>query len=316
MAIFSPRLHHMISIQNLSKSFGDLVAVDQLSLEVKEGEILGFLGPNGAGKTTTIHMLCGLLQRDEGEILWNGHMNLESNRIGFCPQENVFWPRLTCLEQMTFSGQMYGIPANKARTQAKHLLEQLGLTSKLNVLASKLSGGMKRRLNVALALIHDPDILIFDEPESGLDPQSRLLVRNLIRDLAYKKTVIITSHNMDEVERLAHRVAIIDHGKLLKLDTVENLKASVGKGNLLEISIGTRVELAQQNDLTTALATFADTVDLRDGKLIIRSAHVTENIPSMIDVLREMKLDFGDMQVRKNSLEDVFIHLTGRGLRE
>ena len=306
----------MISIQNLSKSFGDLRAVDQLSLEIREGEILGFLGPNGAGKTTTIHLLCGLLDRDAGNILWNGEPDLSQVSIGFCPQENVFWPRLTCLEQMIFTGRMYGVSAVRSQERGRHLLQELGLSPKLNVLAAKLSGGMKRRLNVALALIHDPDILIFDEPESGLDPQSRLLVRDLIRQLAFKKTIIVTSHNMDEIERLAHRVAIIDHGKLLKLDTIENLKTAVGDGDLLEVSFepGTRDKLLDK--AISVLNTLGLRTTLTQDSFQIRSKKLTEKIPWIIEAIKELDIGIGDIQLRKNSLEDVFIHLTGRGLRE
>ncbi|MCF7807088.1 MAG: ABC transporter ATP-binding protein [Candidatus Marinimicrobia bacterium] len=306
----------MISIQNLCKSFGDLVAVDQLSLEIREGEILGFLGPNGAGKTTTIHMLCGLLDRDAGKILWNDQSTLNNLSIGFCPQENVFWPKLTCLEQMVFSGQMYGMPKNEAKIRGSQLLETLALSAKADERASRLSGGMKRRLNVALALIHDPEILIFDEPESGLDPQSRLLVRELIKNLAFKKTVIITSHNMDEIERLAHRVAIIDHGKLLKLDTVDNLIASVGDGDRLEISIPPATDPDSINKLLLALEPNSESVTTANDRLLIRSNRAVDLIPEVVAKLTEFGIDHGEVQLRKNSLEDVFIHLTGRGLRE
>lgn len=306
----------MISIQNLSKSFGDLIAVDQLSLEIREGEILGFLGPNGAGKTTTIHMICGLLDRDSGDILWNEQPSLNNQSIGFCPQENVFWPKLTCLEQMVFSGQMYGMPRQEAEARGITLLETLGLSAKADERASRLSGGMKRRLNVALALIHDPEILIFDEPESGLDPQSRLLVRELIKSLAFKKTVIITSHNMDEVERLAHRVAIIDHGKLLKLDTVENLVGSVGGGDLLEISIAPDSDQEMVNKLVGTFEPNVDSVTAVHDRLKVRSTSAVDLIPEIIEKLNAFGIDHGEVQLRKNSLEDVFIHLTGRGLRE
>jgi len=306
----------MISIQNLSKSFGDLLAVDHLTLEVKAGEILGFLGPNGAGKTTTIHMLCGVLDRDSGEILWNGEKSLDKRAIGFCPQENVFWPRLTCFEQLTFTAQSYGLKKKQAESRASNLLAKLGLEAKRNTLAAKLSGGMKRRLNVALALTHDPDILIFDEPESGLDPQSRLLVRELIRNLAYKKTIIVTSHNMDEIERLAHRVAIIDNGKLLKLDTVDQLKSSVGEGDLMEISFGQDLKNTSLKDLLVALSNQVDSVAVVQNRIQIRSKEVAEKIPEIIKMISAADLEIEDIQIRKNSLEDVFIKLTGKGLRE
>ena len=199
----------MITISHLRKNFGNLVAVDDLSLTINQGEILGLLGPNGAGKTTTIRMLCALLESDGGEIQWGSSADL-SELVGFCPQENLYWPRLTCLEQLIFLGKMHGMSTVGAHDRALELLKMLGLSGKADVYASKLSGGMQRRLNIALALIHDPPVLILDEPEAGLDPQSRILVRDLIRSLASQKTVIITTHNMDEAERLSDRVAIID----------------------------------------------------------------------------------------------------------
>jgi ABC-2 type transport system ATP-binding protein len=218
-----------IEAVNLTKRFGEQLAVDHICLQVNPGEILGFLGPNGAGKTTAIRMFCGLLRPDEGEVLFNG-LPLHSlpngkSMLGMCPQENVHWERLTCLEQMMFIGEMYDLSRRDARDAGKQLLEQLGLTAQSDKQARRLSGGMKRRLNIALALVHDPAVLILDEPEAGLDPQSRLLMREFIRNLAGTRTIILTTHNMDEADRLSSRVAIIDAGKILMVDTPENLKS-------------------------------------------------------------------------------------------
>ena len=217
-----------IQIQNLTKRFDELIAVDHINLEVKPGEILGFLGPNGAGKTTAIRLICGLLQSDEGTILFNGKTLAKTpggkSLIGLCPQENVHWERLTPAEQMVFVGEMYGIRRKLAKQKARELLEQLGLTEHAGKLAKTLSGGMKRRLNIGLALIHEPPVLIFDEPEAGLDPQSRVLMRDFIKTLSGNHTVILTTHNMDEADRLSSRVAIIDQGIILKLDTPYHLK--------------------------------------------------------------------------------------------
>ncbi len=307
----------MISINHLKKQFGDLIAVDDLSLEILPGEIFGFLGPNGAGKTTTIRMLCGLLENDDGEILWNNQSNELSNAIGFCPQENIYWPRLTCLEQLIFVGQMYSLNSGLAKTRALDLLNILGLESKKNVLAENLSGGMKRRLNIALALIHDPQVLVLDEPETGLDPQSRILVRDLIKSLAIRKTVILTTHNMDEAERLSDRVAIIDKGRLLKLDTVENLKQSIGKGDLLEISLKHPPEMVEITEqLKKELGSICKQIIFLDNRLQIRSNGILEKISEITAILKRHQFKIGEIQLRKNTLEDVFINLTGRGLRE
>ncbi|MFA6127224.1 MAG: ABC transporter ATP-binding protein [Bacteroidales bacterium] len=223
---------------NLTKRFGELMAVDHINLEVNPGEILGFLGPNGAGKTTAIRMFCGLLKPDEGVVLYNSQSLHQfpdgKSLLGVCPQENVHWERLTCKEQMVFTGEMYNLPRKLAKSRSLDLLEQLGLSSQAGKQARRLSGGMKRRLNIALALVHDPAVLFLDEPEAGLDPQSRVLMREFITGLAGSRTVILTTHNMDEADRLSDRVAIIDEGKILRVDTPENLKHSIGTNSTLE----------------------------------------------------------------------------------
>ncbi|MCF7823903.1 MAG: ABC transporter ATP-binding protein [Candidatus Marinimicrobia bacterium] len=307
----------MISIRHLKKQFGDLLAVDDLSLDVHEGEILGFLGPNGAGKTTTIRMLCGLLRPDDGKIYWKDDQQTPAIEVGFCPQENIFWPKLSCFEQLVFMAQINQLSKSDAEGRAHQLLEDLGLTEKADVLAEKLSGGMKRRLNIALALAHDPDILILDEPETGLDPQSRVLVRDLIRALAKTKTILLTTHNMDEAERLADRVAIIDHGRLLKLDTVENLRKSVGEGELLEI----KAEALAKDDISgqqikTALSGISQEITIINDTLQIRNIDVLSSLNEITRILDEHQLVGSEMHMRKSTLEDVFIHLTGRTLRE
>jgi ABC-2 type transport system ATP-binding protein len=221
-----------IRVVSLTKRFGEQTAVDQISLEVNPGDILGFLGPNGAGKTTAIRMFCGLLKPDSGEVLYNGqslhHLPGGKSLIGVCPQENVHWERLTCLEQLIFIGEMYNLNRSTAKVRSQALLDQLGLSAHSEKQARRLSGGMKRRLNIALALVHDPPVLFLDEPEAGLDPQSRILMREFIREMAGTRTIILTTHNMDEADRLSTRVAIIDEGKILRVDTPENLRQSIG----------------------------------------------------------------------------------------
>lgn len=218
-----------IQIQDLTKRFDRITAVDRINLTIKPGEIIGFLGPNGAGKTTTIRMVCGLLKPDEGTILFNGQSLQEvpagRTLIGLCPQENIHWQRLTCMEQLIFMAQMYDQKLRTARERANRLLAELGIERQAKKQARKLSGGMQRRLNIALALIHDPQILILDEPEAGLDPQSRVRMREFIKGLSGNRTIILTTHNMDEADRLSDRVAIIDEGKILKLGAPLELKS-------------------------------------------------------------------------------------------
>jgi ABC-2 type transport system ATP-binding protein len=269
-------------------------------------------------------MLCDLLERDGGEIHWETTGEL-SEIIGFCSQENLYWPRLTCREQLVFLGTMHKMSAAAAHSRAIELLNMLGLAGKTDVYAAKLSGGMQRRLNIALALIHDPPVLILDEPEAGLDPQSRILVRDLIRSLARQKTVIITTHNMDEAERLSDRVAIIDHGKLLEVGSVDSLKQSLGSGDCLECRFETDLgylltekssPATQFIEAISSLGLATDTISVVQDKLLIRSFQHLEKLSALTDLAKMQGLEIQDIQLRKTTLEDVFINLTGRALRE
>ncbi len=306
----------VLQTEGLTKRYGSLTAVDNLSLEVSEGEIFGFLGPNGAGKTTSISMMCGLLKPDAGRVLIHGKLVHGGApevraRVGVSPQETILWEKLTSLEQLEFIGEQYGVPRRAARQRGSDLLETLGLSSKANVLAGKLSGGMKRRLNLALALVHDPDILVLDEPEAGLDPQSRVLVRDYIRSLARRKTVILTTHNMDEADRLADRVAIIDHGKLLVVDSPEALKRTVGEGDVLELDTWPDPVPA-----AAILHRFFPDVTSVNHTLTVRGCDLLERLPEMLASLREAGVETDHIQLRASTLEDVFLSLTGRRLRE
>jgi ABC-2 type transport system ATP-binding protein len=308
----------VLQTSNLTKRFGALTAVDDLSLEVHEGEIFGFLGPNGAGKTTSINMMCGLLKPDAGQVLLHGkpvHGGDPEARalVGVCPQETILWDKLTCLEQLEFIGEAYGVSRKVARQRGAEWLEKLGLAAKAGELGNQLSGGMKRRLNIVLALVHDPQIIVLDEPEAGLDPQSRVLVRETIRSLARKKTVILTTHNMDEAERVADRVAIIDHGKLVALDTPDALKRTVGEGDVLDIELASPADLETASTLlsksTLAILTVNHTLTVRGRGLI-------DQLGAMLESLRSAGITLGDVRLRANTLEDVFLSLTGRRLRE
>jgi ABC-2 type transport system ATP-binding protein len=308
----------VLQTQHLTKRFGALTAVDDLSLEVYEGEIFGFLGPNGAGKTTSISMMCGLLKPDAGQVLLHGkpvHGGDTEARalVGVCPQEIIIWDKLTCLEQLEFIGEAYGVPRKVARHRGAEWLERLGLAAKAGELGGRLSGGMKRRLNIALALVHDPQIIVLDEPEAGLDPQSRVLMRETIRSLARIKTVILTTHNMDEAERVADRVAIIDHGRLIAMDTPDALKRTIGEGDVLDI------ELASSADLETASALLSKstlTVSTVNHTLTVRGMGLIDQLGTMLESLRSAGVTLGDVRLRTNTLEDVFLSLTGRRLRE
>lgn len=309
---------------SLTKHFGSLVAVKDLSLEVYEGEIFGFLGPNGAGKTTSINMMCGLLKPDAGQVLVhgkpvsNGDASTRS-QVGMCPQNIVLWERLTCLEQLQFIGEMYGLRGGEARKRGERLLDELDLAEKGKKQARTLSGGMQRRLNLAMALVHEPEILVLDEPEAGLDPQSRVKVREYIRSQARKRTVILTTHNMDEADRVVDRLAIIDHGELLVLDTPESLKQCVGPGDVVEF------RLAEQAGMENAIQQASEAIraitgdvsyDAPSRMLRLSALHVVTHLPAVLEALYQSGLTASEINVRANTLEDVFIQLTGRSLRE
>ncbi|MEA1898121.1 MAG: ABC transporter ATP-binding protein [Bacteroidota bacterium] len=306
-----------IRLNDLSKSFDDVKAVDHLSLDIYKGEIFGFLGPNGAGKTTTIQMICGLLKPDKGSIEYTSasgsHISPEFEDIGICPQENVIWPKLTCYEQMKFVARMHDMGTQKATERSRFLLQHLGLTQKSHSLASSLSGGMKRRLNICLALVHDPQILILDEPEAGLDPQSRIIVRTFIKSLAGEKTILLTSHNMDEADRLSDRVAIIDQGKLLLVDSPLNLKKSIGEGDILEITIGQDADIEV---LKKELSKLCKQVDVSGIHILLKSPNMVTIMPAIINAFKQHNIKIKEINLRENTLEDVFIHLTGRKLRQ
>ena len=306
----------ILEIKHLSKSYGDLLAVNDLSLNVFTGEVFGLLGPNGAGKTTTINLIAGLLKPDSGEVFLQGD-RFDSgdasvrSQIGICPQENVIWKKLTPAEQLIFLGNMYDLEPSFIRRRSELLLEELGLTSAADQIAGTLSGGMQRRLNIALALIHDPGLLILDEPEAGLDPQSRISIRQYIKSLAQHKTVLLTTHNMDEAERMADRVAIMDFGKLLVLDTPDALKQTVGQGDVLEISIKNP---AQINNVLPYFDTWSR-VMMVDDILHIRALGLVNRLQGIMAQFDKDGIRCGEIKLRKNTLEDVFIQLTGRRLR-
>lgn len=311
----------VLEAQRLFKSYNGVQAVKDLSLAVEEGEVFGFLGPNGAGKTTTINMLCGLLRPDSGRVLLNGKAVLNGRQetkalVGVCPQNIVLWEKLTCLEQLMFIAEMYDLPERKARENALKLLGELDLEEKSNQRAGTLSGGMQRRMNIAMALVHDPQIVVLDEPEAGLDPQSRVKVREYIQSLARKKTIILTTHNMNEADRVADRVAIIDHGQLLVLDTPQALKARVGEGDILEISLTN--SLSDAKLACQVLEGLANDVKFEESSdsLHIHALNAVAHLPVILERLVGAGFSPGEVKIRQNTLEDVFIQLTGRRLRE
>ncbi len=308
----------VIEFQNIVKKYDDVAVVNNLSLEVKKGEIFGFLGPNGAGKSTSINMMVGLLKPTSGKILFNGKDSsyLDEKEIGICPQDVVLWNNLTCFENLYMMGKMYDMPVKLLKERIVEILEKLHLTDKKDKLISTLSGGMKRRMNIAMATIHNPSIVVLDEPSEGLDPQSRRLLWDYI---LYQKelgnTVILTTHLMDEADMLSDRVAIIDHGQLLKLDTPKKLKQIIGKCDVLQIELNN----PQDNSvIINPLKTISglNKIFENDGKITLILLDAVKKLPDIIHLVENNNSKIVDISIRQNTLEDVFIELTGRQLRE
>jgi ABC-2 type transport system ATP-binding protein len=311
-----------IEVNNLTKGFGDLTAVDQLSLEIRKGEIFGFLGPNGAGKTTSIRMMSGLLRPDSGSVSIMGEEITSISKkvkknIGVCPQDTVVWDRLTCRENLLLVGDMYEIPRNASTKRSAELLQAMNLTEKSNTATKKLSGGMKKRLNLAMALINDPEIIVLDEPITGLDPQSRLMVSDFIRSLGgeEEKTIILTTHLMEVADQLSDRVAILDHGKLLVLDTPEQLKKTVGKGDVVEITLYDRDMNSKAVQMLKGMEGVEEVNEIR-GNINLRALNAVNMLPTVFNSLQRIGVEILNLSLRSNSLENVFITLTGTGLRE
>jgi len=232
-----------IVIENLTKRYEDITAVDGIDLDVGEGELFGLLGPNGAGKTTTINMLCGILKPTSGRASVGGHdVRSEPKEvkglIGVCTQETAVYPYLTGRENVEFFGSLHTMPKRELRENTDRLLEKMGLAGDAKRRAGKYSGGMKRRINLAMALVHDPAIAFLDEPTVGMDPQSRRAVWDFIRELKEgRKTIVLTTHYMEEAEELCDRVAIIDRGKIIALGSPAQLKERFGAKDLEEVFI-------------------------------------------------------------------------------
>ncbi len=281
----------MLTLKGLRKTFGSVVAVDGLTLEVRRGEIFGLLGPNGAGKTTTVHMAVGLMTPDEGTV------SIESfgppdrpevrRHLGIAPQSISLYDTLTGEQNLRFLGSLYGLSGSGLAERTDRALDFVGLADRRRDAVRTYSGGMKRRLNLAAAVIHDPELILLDEPTVGVDPQSRnSIFENILALKARGRTILYTTHYMEEAERLCDRVAIMDRGKILALDDVPGLLASHGGSPTLVVeSQGTRLRLDTQNPLEEL---------------------------NRIAALGPI----GDFRVERATLEQVFLNLTGKQLRD
>ena len=308
----------IIKVQDLEKSFNSIKAVDGISLKVRKGELFSLLGPNGAGKSTTIRMLTTVLKPSNGDARITEYSLIkEKNRIkpliGVCPQENVIFEALTAEDNVEFVGHMHGMDPADLKKRTKTLLEKMNIAGRKKS-AKSFSGGMKRRLNIVMSLIHQPQILFLDEPSAGLDPQARRLVWDFIKDLKNTgMTIILTTHDMVEADVLSDHIAIMDHGKIIASGTLEELKRSFNNGNILEFSFSSREELIQARNKLKQIDKVKKITEMENNKLIISFTGGVNTFKR--EILREVE-SFNTLHFREDSLEDIFLKLTSRGLRD
>src|SRR5579863_4912246 len=309
-----------IEVDHLVKKFGDLVAVNDISFNVSQGEIFGLLGPNGAGKTTLIRMMTTLTPPTSGTARIAGHdvsKDADGVRhvIGVIPQAFTSDPELTARENMMVHAKLYGVPAAERNKLIDDLLESVNLTKFRNALVGTFSGGMRRRIEIARGLVHSPSVLFLDEPTTGLDPVSRTNVWEMIRSLRQKSelTILLTTHYMDEADKLCERIAIVDHGKLVALDTPTRLKDSVPGTDTVEVEFENAAAdwLQQLEKLPHA----AD-VKQRDGVVRISSHDGPSTVAGLMDLARARNVKVKRVTVESTTLDDVFLHYTGRELRD
>ncbi|MEM2746766.1 MAG: ATP-binding cassette domain-containing protein [Candidatus Caldarchaeum sp.] len=308
-----------IVAEDLVKVFGKLVAVDRVWLSVREGELFGFLGPNGAGKTTTINILTTLLRPTSGRAVVGGYdvvTQAEKVRrvVGLVPQDLTVDDELTGWENLMLQAGLYHIPKHEARKRAAEVLELVGLMDAAKRKVETYSGGMRKRLELAAGLIHNPEILFLDEPTLGLDVQTRAAIWDYIKRLRKElgMTVFLTTHYMDEADFLCDRIAIIDHGKIKALDTPANLKASLG-GSIIELEITD----GAGHDITTLLNKVegVEKTVFADGVYRLTVDNGEEKLPTLLETLLKTGVRVSRIVMKKPTLDEVFLEYTGRALR-
>jgi ABC-2 type transport system ATP-binding protein len=321
-------MHHtkqvVLKAENLSKEYivgknRKIRAVDGIDFEVYKGEIFGFLGPNGAGKTTTIGMLTTRVSPTTGVVFMNGidiwKDQITAKRlIAVVAQHNNLDRSLSVWENLIFHAKFFGIPQTEATKHAKELLDLFGLSNRRDDEVTKLSGGMIQRLKIVRALMHDPEIIFLDEPTTGLDPQSRVMVWEKIKELnSYGKTIFLTSHYMEEPDHLCDRVAIIDHGKIIALDSPSRLKQLIPSGNIVELTLSEINE-----NLFTKVKNLPIVRDIKVNKTKMRLyvEKASENLAFLLHEIEGSGTQLLEFQLHRTTLDDVFFYLTGRGLRE
>ncbi|HUW67552.1 MAG TPA: ABC transporter ATP-binding protein [Candidatus Nanoarchaeia archaeon] len=308
----------IITVENLVKKYNGHTAVDGVSFDINRGEIFGLLGPNGAGKSTLISMMCCLLESTSGKIIIEG-FDIEKEFfeikkiIGVVPQEISLYHTLTAQENLLFYGKIYGLSGASLKNRVETLLEMVGLTDRAHDIIEGYSGGMKRRINIAVALLHNPKILFLDEPSTGVDPQSRRRIYDTIQELNRAgTTVLLTTHQMEDAEKLCHRIAIVDKGKLIALDTLQGLLDLVGENDIIYL-------MAKEfpDDAVESIEKMNEVrkVSLDKDSMTVQLLHGRESLAQIIDILISAGTQVESIQIKEPDLETLFLHLTGTKLR-
>lgn len=306
-----------LEAEGITKVYGKKVVLYNFSLRIQKGEIFGLLGPNGAGKSTLIRIISGLEEPDEGGLMILGAPAGKAGRrkIGLAPQENAIYPLLTCRENLTYFGSVYGVTGHKARVRADTLLSELGLTAKADQQAAHLSGGMKRRLNLACALMHEPEIIILDEPTTGLDPATRVQMWKAVQGIVGRTgaTLILTTHYIEEAEALCNRIAFINSGQVVAQGTPDELKRKAGR-ELLKLTCipGAPETIAKIAGAISGIRIVKST----EHGAIIEGPDIASRLPEISRALEKGGETVIEMSVSRPSLENVFLAMTGTKLRE
>ncbi len=307
-----------IVAKNLKKKYGNKYAVKDISLEIPNGCTVGLLGPNGSGKTTTINMITGQTSPTSGSVEYNNVPikklgNKVNEKIGIMPQDVVIWDYLTVEENLGFSGKLFNLDNKTIEKRKSLLISKLKLTPELKTLAKNLSGGYKRRLNLAISIIHNPEVIFLDEPTPGVDPQSRRAMWDFVYEIteSNKHSILLTDHYLDEAEKVCDYIIIIDHGEIIAKGTFNELKKKHAPGKLLKIELKENVK---ENFKKTIKKDFNEIV-FEKNTLTLNSDKPEKDIPTILKTLNKNNLEFSDISLKDSSLEDIFLLLTGREIR-